>query len=137
MDFSHRYVVDASVGVKWFSPEEKGSRGARSILSAIREKKIQVFVPVLFFYEVGNALSRGKRFSPSQVNEALFTLLRTELQVLDLDPGRIERSTYLMGKYDITFYDAVYGAIAWEIQGPLYSADAKHKNIKEIISKTL
>lgn len=137
MDSPRRYVVDASIGVKWFSPEEKGSKTARSILLAVREKKIQVFVPALFFYEVGNALSRGKRFSPPQVNEALFTLFRTELQVLDLDPGRIERSTYLMGKYDLTFYDAVYGAIAWEVQGPLYSADIRHKSIKEIITKTL
>ena len=136
MGIPHRYVVDASVGVKWFAPEEKGSKKARFLLKEIRTRKAQVFVPAIFFYEVANALARGKKFSPSQVNEALFALYETELQVLDLDPGRIERSTYLMGKYNLTFYDAVYGAIAWEIQGPLYSADTKsHIKIEEITTQ--
>jgi predicted nucleic acid-binding protein len=38
-----------------------------------------------------------------------------------------------MAQYDISFYDAIYAALAYTLQVPLLTYDAKgHKKIKEI-----
>lgn len=126
------FVIDASVVVKWFSREPNHER-AKNLLKKLENREIDLFTSDLLFYEVGNALFRGKKLKAAEINEALFLLREIPINFLGLDPGRIETSTALMERYNLTFYDAIYAALAKEFNAPLISANPKdHKKIKEI-----
>lgn len=132
MAFQKRYVIDASIVIKWFSREE-GEKEALDILRAIKNRNTEVLVPNLLWYEVGNALGKGKNFSSHQINEALLTLWKIGLQAMELTPERVARITYYMEAYKRTFYDAAYGALAAEFNAPLCSADTKaHLEMRDV-----
>lgn len=126
------YIVDASVAVKWFS-EEVGRQKALDLLKNAQSGKLSLYAPDLLLYEVGNALWKGKRMPDHEVNEALFFLLELGIEFVRLDPSVIEHATKAMASYDLTFYDAVYAAIAIALSGTLVSANPKdHAKIKDL-----
>lgn len=126
------FVLDTSVAVKWFS-RERGHKEAKDLLRKLETKEIFLITSDLLLCEVGNALFKGKGLNALEVNEALFLLRELPINFFNLDPGRIERTTALMEKYDITFYDAIYASLSQEFNAPLISANPlDHKKIKEI-----
>jgi predicted nucleic acid-binding protein len=55
------------------------------------------------------------------------------IELLSLERIYIEHAVHVMEAYDLTFYDAVYAAIAMESGATLLSANIKdHGKIKEI-----
>lgn len=131
------YIVDASVVIKLFSIEE-GCENARRLFKASEKGELLLQAPDLLLYEVGNALWKGKKLPPEQVTEALVFLLHSSLECVPLSIQAIHRASVFAAKYNLTFYDAVYGALAYVQNVPLVSANVKdHSKIAEISMQDL
>lgn len=108
------FVVDASVALKWFFADEDDRAGSLALLKSISDTNRPV-VPLLWFYEIGNALmvaERRKRIAFEQVQEILQTL---EQMPIDIDlPDRVGllQLLHLARKHILTTYDASYLALA-------------------------
>lgn len=125
-------VLDASVAVKWFAEEENTS-AAEVIFNEILERKITANAPDLILYEVGNSLWKGKKFEVERITASMNSLFVSGLQFWPLDEELSQTAIGLMVKYNLTFYDSVYAALAKILEVPLISANPKdHKKIKEI-----
>ncbi|MCI0633273.1 MAG: type II toxin-antitoxin system VapC family toxin, partial [Actinobacteria bacterium] len=65
-------VVDASVLVKWFKTRDEDLLPeARALLEVVEARPLEVHVPGLLPYEVGNMLLLKTRLGPAALNEAL------------------------------------------------------------------
>jgi predicted nucleic acid-binding protein len=119
------YVVDASVGIKWFIPEVHADAARR-----LRSPSYQLHVPVFFEIEVANIvwkkLRRGER-RRDEVDGILTQLL--VLPVMRHVSAPILASALdLAAAYDRSVYDCLYLALAVREQGQLVTADERFVN---------
>ena len=69
-------VLDASVVVKWFSTDnEQDYDKASFILQLIKNGDIELIIPDLLLYELGNALLKSKNFDIESLNSAVKIIL--------------------------------------------------------------
>ncbi len=117
-------VLDASVILKWVldAEDEPDRQAARDILERWQRGEVQLFVPTLWLYEVGNILSLKR---PQDAAEALQALLALGLREIPLDGATSSRALELSQSYGITFYDASYLAAAGLQETVLITADSK------------
>lgn len=121
-------VLDASVGVKWFS-----QRGEDSLAQAlaIRDShvagEVQVGVPDLFYYEVTNALVYKKNIPIEAIRSVIRDLFNLSLDAFPAGIELLAASTTLARQFDITVYDACYAALAREHGCPLVTANPRHQ----------
>jgi predicted nucleic acid-binding protein len=119
------FVVDTSVALKWFLADEGDRAASLALLKSISDSNRR-FVPWLWFYEIGNALTvaeRRKRIAFEQVEEILQML---EQMPIDIDPpDRVDLLglTHLARKHALTTYDAAYLALALREGVPLATFD--------------
>lgn len=126
------FVIDASIVVKWFSEEENRFK-ALKILKNLEKEKYALLAPEILIYEVANALYKGKHLENKDIKSAMDSILDIEIDYYQLDKVLIYQAVDFMVNYNITFYDAVYGALSLLHNAPLISANSKHhKKIKEI-----
>ena len=87
------YVVDASVGVKWFVREREADREAALALRQRHiEGKTQLIVPELFVLEVPNAIKAGRKGTEKELADVLTTLDDLEMQI-ERHTGHVLRKT--------------------------------------------
>ncbi|MDP2936092.1 MAG: type II toxin-antitoxin system VapC family toxin [Dehalococcoidia bacterium] len=121
-------VVDASVGVKWFSAVgEAHVPQARAILLDCAFGGINVIVPELFFHEIANALVHKAVISDGQLAEAVTTLCSLDLVLFATNGERLRTAAQLARKARITEYDAYYAVAAIENGCPLVTANPRHQ----------
>jgi predicted nucleic acid-binding protein len=116
------YVVDASVILKWILGDEREADQdkARELLDAWVEGRLDLTVPKLWQYEVGNFLGREV---PEQATEKMKLLLNLGIRSMDLNEEMCFKCFLWMKKNRVTFYDASYLAVAYEVQATLITAD--------------
>jgi predicted nucleic acid-binding protein len=120
-------VLDASVGVKWFSDiGEDYVPQARAILRAHGNGHIDLLVPDLFFHEVTNALIHKKEISRDLMDESITTLFDVRLTVFPSSEKLLRTAVHLARKAGITEYDACYAVAAIENNCPLVTANPRH-----------
>lgn len=124
-----KIVLDASVLVKWYS-EEKDSDIAHELLFLLRDKKIEVFLPELAKYELGNALIKGKQLSYALVKEAVESFYALPLNFIKETKESAEESYRLAQQLKITYYDACYLAISKQLRATLITENPKHQKKK-------
>ena len=66
-----QFVVDSSVVIKWFDETEEESRGALRLLEGFIQGEIQLIVPDLLFYEVGDVFLKKWPGQPHKMRESL------------------------------------------------------------------
>jgi len=117
-------ILDASVAVKWFSPEP-----LREQASAIRrdfvDGRVELEAPTLLPYEVANALRYNPRFGVEEVKAALKALNDMQLVLHPFEEQLIDAATELAFRFGVTVYDAAYVALAVMRRGVLYTADGE------------
>ena len=115
-------IVDASVGIKWYIPEEHDAE-ARSIVES--ERKLHV--PDLFFIEIGNIVWKRVSFGQATAKDAtdiIHALLGLNLYVHSSQP-LLARAVEIGISTGRTVYDSLYVALAEREGVPLVTADRK------------
>lgn len=116
------YVVDASVLTKWFMEEED-----RDLALGLRDLHISgrstLCVSELTFLEILNAIRYGTKAKEEDGAEALHVLERLHLQVTPTDCQLLRKANAIAWAYKITIYDALYVALAEQLEYPLITAD--------------
>jgi predicted nucleic acid-binding protein len=121
-------VLDASVGVKWFSTEnELALNQALEIRDAHISNEITVVVPDLFYYEVANSIVHKKFFSDAMVLSVTSALFDLGFHAIPVNSEILSLSAELSRKFNITIYDSCYMAIARNMRCPLVTANPRHQ----------
>lgn len=118
------FVLDASAILKPFLGEEE-SDIVEKIFYLKDNFQVSVLVPDIFRYEFINTLCRMKG------DEAALKLYEfiteKQLSILPLEADLMKWATRLMQKYPrVSFYDAVYHALAKAYKIPFVTADEKY-----------
>ncbi len=116
------YVVDASVGVKWFFSEIHEA----AALSLLRGGHT-LLVPDVFFAEVGHAVT--KRLQRHETTTAVATAALEELgrMAFQIHPaqGLAPLALDLAARFRRSFYDSLYLAVAMLRHCPVVTADRR------------
>jgi len=124
MKVSPKYVVDASVVVKWFSKFEEDAESSERLLNSHVEGASVLASPSLVLYEVCNALRFNPNFGEEDISKVAMSLLKLELELVDF-PDIFESAVGLAFSQGITIYDAAYVAVSQTQHIPLITADDK------------
>lgn len=125
-----KIILDTSVLVKLFSPDEKDII-ADSLLSLHTQKKLSLTTIDFGLYELANTLKFSKRAKGAEIYQHLLTLFRMDLEVITFTNNLLEHALILMDQFPITMYDASFVAAAEIEKVSLLTADYKH-HTKEI-----
>jgi predicted nucleic acid-binding protein len=116
------YVLDTSVAVAWYLPEEF-SRSARVYRDRFAAGAIRCVVPSLHFWEFGNVLrtyAKRHEIAAALAHEIFELHLDAGLEIAEPDRARVLQVAL---DYDATVYDAVYIALAQDHDLPLLTAE--------------
>jgi predicted nucleic acid-binding protein len=121
-----RIVADASVIIKFFI-NELYSKQARSLMEVFVRKEIELLEPPLLLYEVINGVrySRAKKFTESEIKAIIESMVNFDFKWLDINSEIAYLATEISLRYNVSFYDASYVALAKAMGADLYTADNK------------
>ena len=110
--------------MKWVLPPENEpySKQAHAISRAFYDNEIDLIVPSLWVYEVGNVLTIKY---PEVARVLLAHLINLDIPVAHPSLRQIELTTKLVARHGVTFYDASYHALAVAMGAMLVTADEK------------
>jgi len=119
------FVPDASVILKWAIglESELDREKAIHILDAWVGNNIEIVLPELWVFEVGNVLGR---MVPDSALEKMETLLEFRFKTKELNKQTCKSIFKLMKDLSVSFYDASYHALAQRMGGVLITADDKY-----------
>lgn len=118
-------VLDASLALQWFLEDEADREYSLGVLASLSERR--AFVPLLWFYEIGNGLVmayRRKRITPDQIDGFLSRLLALPIDVHEQTPAEILNLPSLARSHGLTNYDAAYLDLALRLDLPLATTDS-------------
>ena len=116
-------VVDSSVLLKWFRPEEPQAGTAVALRQAYVEERLELVIPDLSAYELANVLRyRASETVALQAVESLFDL---RVPIHRMDRPILQRAIQEGVRYGITVYDAVFLAVAEALHLQLVTADRR------------
>ena len=117
-----RYVIDASVAIKWFVPEIHSDAALR-----VRQGGSQLHVPAFMILELGNVIAKKIRRGELTAKDGEVVL--KELQHLPLQRHADERlftAAYRLAlDTQSSLYDCLYLAVAEAVDGVMITADRK------------
>lgn len=121
-------IIDASVVLKGFFPDEVGHVQALALIRAYAQEEIELLAPTLLPYEVTNAVLqaiRHDRIRPEQGQEIVAVF-----QELGIPTAEVswQRALALARAYDRSAYDGAYLALAEERSDKLVTADLRLYN---------
>ncbi|OGK13745.1 hypothetical protein A3A93_05390 [Candidatus Roizmanbacteria bacterium RIFCSPLOWO2_01_FULL_38_12] len=129
-----KIVVDSSVAVKWInSLDEDYLDKADKLIKDVQNSNIDLIMPELAKYEIGNALL-NKQLSLEQLQTTLEDFYTLPISYFSEDKELSLSTAELAQKYQITYYDASFIALAAKLKASLITDNPKHqkKSIKEI-----
>jgi predicted nucleic acid-binding protein len=118
----NRFVVDASVAVKWYLPEEHGECAARLCRSSM-----VLEAPDLLYSEIGSVLwkrVRRRELTREQAGEIIAALSLMQIEVY---PSRLlaAAAVQIACEANLTVYDSLYLATAMLTGSRLVTADRR------------
>jgi len=118
-------VVDASVILKWFLPDEPGTEQALALRYAHLTGFQRIAVPAVLLYEVANTLGRTLRLTEDEAETAFETLDATQLTFYVPGLPDLQRIVELMRAAGVSAYDAAYVALAEALGCDFVTADER------------
>lgn len=119
-----KIVVDSSVLIKWIkTKDEELVKEARRLLTEIERRPLEVHVPALLLYEIGNILLLKTDLETAGLNEAISNLEALPFSVAPPATPLLKRAARLGKEFNLTFYDASFLALAVELDCPFVTAD--------------
>lgn len=116
-----RAVVDASVVVKWFRPEEEGKDEALALWRQHRSGELALLAPHLLPLELLNSVGRRWKWAAGDLTEAATTI--DDLAIHFVEPDLVSVAAWV-GR-GLSAYDAAYVAVAEQERAPLVTADQR------------
>jgi predicted nucleic acid-binding protein len=127
------FVIDASVAVKWGLRDEESIGEADSVLNLFHAGTIRLISAECLRYEVASAIRkahRTRRVTDEQARIALETFLT--IRVPHTREDQLVIAAYELSiQTGCSFYDAMYAALALNLQRPLLHADRRLRNALE------
>jgi predicted nucleic acid-binding protein len=121
-----KIVVDTSVLIKWFKTRDEDLlKEARTLLHQIENRPLEVHVPALLLYEVGNILLLKTKLSPVALDQTVERLETLPFIVAPPATPLLKRAARLGRELSLTFYDASFVALAVELDCPYITADRR------------
>ena len=118
-------IVDASVGVKWFVPEEHSD-----VAALLLDENVDLEVPRLFFSEFGNIL--WKKFTRDELSHKDVVDsargLRSAMLIPVPDEWLLDAAIALACELKHPIYDCLYLALADSLETAVVTADQKFAN---------
>lgn len=125
-------VLDASVVLKWFL-EEDDTEKALMIRWRLLRNLIEISVPDLLLSEVVNVLRYNPNYDSESTKEAVNSIIDLKIDIVIPSVQLYELAIDLAYKYDISVYDALYIALARDLDFELITADKKlFEKVKEL-----
>jgi predicted nucleic acid-binding protein len=120
-------VPDASVLLKWALPSDDEPDADKALLlrDAILDEVVRALLPALWLYEVGNTIAR--RF-PTHASGWLSALMKFGLEEAPPSQPWLAKTLELTSRYEVSFYDAAYHALALIHNGLFVTADTRYVN---------
>lgn len=124
-----KYVLDASVGLKWVLPEADSGKAIR-LQEDFENTVHELIAPDTFPIEIAHALTRAERRGLIQPPEALlrFQQVARTLPLLHRYLAFLPRAIELSSSERIGAYDCLYVALAEAEQCKIISADQRLLN---------
>jgi predicted nucleic acid-binding protein len=118
------FIVDASVAVKWYVKEQVRDKALRLREDFVSDL-IELEAPSLLLYEVGNALRHHPASTLSDCAGSVRQLRNLGIIFHELDDTLGDMAASIAFQDQVTFYDAVYLALAKRLEAKLITADKK------------
>lgn len=121
------FVPDASVILKWVVGEDEEDHDkAFTFLRRWLNYEHEFILPSLWVYEVGNILGLKR---PKDAEKMMDLLLDYEFKECQITKGLLNLTFDLLREYKgITFYDAIYHAVAIHENGTMITSDKVYYN---------
>jgi predicted nucleic acid-binding protein len=122
-----RCVVDASVAIKQFIPDDPLTPKVNQLFAHLGNPQTAIFVPDLFYIECGNIIwkyVRARLYAVADVPGDLATLKSFPLQVVSTADLMADAVSIAL-TYGISAYDASYVALSQQVGATLLTLDGK------------
>ncbi|MCG2807901.1 MAG: type II toxin-antitoxin system VapC family toxin [Coriobacteriia bacterium] len=116
------YVLDASLGVKWFKPEP-GQDAALDVLKRAMHDEISLAAPTHFVHEVLSVVRR--HYEASDIVPAWERLVAIGMTIIPLSDEVVAEAATQCDLLGCSFYDSLAPACASLLDATLASADAR------------
>lgn len=123
-------VIDASVLLKAYFPDEEGSEKAKEVLFLYSLGKLDLFAPSLIHYEISNAVFIGykrKRLNFNEAKDIQQKILNLDIERYDLNFFK-EKLLDVCKRFNISVYDASYLLLADKLKINLVTGDKRFFN---------
>jgi predicted nucleic acid-binding protein len=118
-------VVDSCVAYKWFYREnEHGLAQADELLQAHLDRQVVLVGPTTLPVELSNTL-RYARLSEEEVLHTIELIEAAKVELFPTTTRRLQHATVLALAHSLCIYDALFLALAEELDCPLVTADRK------------
>lgn len=119
-----KIVVDTSVLVTWFNVRDEDLlKEAGALLTEVETRPIEVHVPALLLYELGNVLLLKTHLGLAALDGAIARLERLPFTLAPPATPLLKRAPRLGRELGLTFHDASFVALAVELDCPYLTAD--------------
>ncbi len=116
-------VIDSSVAVKWVKPHgERHVREATALLDGHETGELVLVAPAHLLLEVMNALW-SHHVAEQDIDRVLNDLLGLRLRIVQPDRDMLSAAAVLATRHRITVYDAVFAALAEQLDCELVTDD--------------
>jgi predicted nucleic acid-binding protein len=125
-----RYVIDASVAVKWHLRDEPNIIAADFLLRDFRANRIYLLAPDHIRHEIASALRktlRTRRMTPGQARAAVSRFLSLQIPTIN-DDDLILAGFDQAARFGCSLYDGLYLALAEISNCPVIIADQRLHN---------
>lgn len=116
------FVLDASVALKWFLPEEQSEHALR-----LRAASADLHVPAFFLLEFGHVVCKKQRRRELSMDDAVYIvrIIRSVALRRHEDAALLPRALELALRLNSGLYDCMYLALAIELDCRLVTADRR------------
>ena len=121
-------IPDSSVITKWLNRDkEQYLEQSSKLLEDAIAGKVDLLVPELAKYEIGNVLLTSKKLTPEEANISLETLYNLPVTFISETPDLSKKTFDLAYNNKLTYYDAAFMSLAKQYDATLVTDNIKHQ----------